>query len=202
MLKTSKKTILVALSCMTLLGGCTEGTGEDDLTADLSSSGNNCDLAELISEADRSAANACGVQASSQIANADVYYAAAVKACRSGETGTDPDTGNVTTYKDTYEVYKKAANYALTVVGQMNCGTNSTGNTGGGIAVPETSQEQYNLCVGYINDGKKALASCYGPVKQFDYQCGDNRVNYLKSFDLKASCISERDTWLKNAFNN
>ncbi|ESP92061.1 MULTISPECIES: hypothetical protein [Pseudoalteromonas] len=202
MIRTSKKTLLAVLSCVGLLSACTEGTGEDETTVDLSSSGNSCNLTELISDADRKAANACGVQASSQIANADVYFTAAMNACRSGETGTDPETGRTTTYKDTYDVYKKAANYALTVVDQMNCGSNSTGNSGGGIQLPDNQPDQYNLCVGYIEDGKKALASCFGPVKKFDTQCGDNRINYLKSFDSSASCISERDTWLKNAFNS
>lgn len=126
----------VALVLMGLfaLSGC-EGVGEEEANGDissgsgsnLSSSGNSCNLQELITDADREAANACGVQASSQIANADVYYTAAVKACRSGETGTDPKTGRTTTYKDTYDVYKQASEYALTVVDQMNCGANSSG---------------------------------------------------------------------------
>ncbi|MCG7536471.1 hypothetical protein [Pseudoalteromonas sp. OOF1S-7] len=199
----------VALVLMGLfaLSGC-EGVGEEEASGDissgsgLSSSGNSCNLQELITDADREAANACGVQASSQLANADIYYTAAVKACRSGETGTDPKTGRTTTYKDTYNVYKQASEYALNVVDQMNCGANSSGQNGGGIIVPDTNVVQHNLCVGYIDNGKKALGVCYGPVKQHNTECGDNRVHYLKSFETSSACIAERDSWVKNAFNN
>lgn len=190
------------------LSGC-EGTGEEEVSGDISSgsglnsSGNSCNLQELITDADREAANACGVQASSQIANADVYYTAAVKACRSGETSTDPKTGRTTTYKDTYDVYKQASEYALTVVDQMNCGANSSGqNNNGGIIVPDKKVTLYNLCVGYINNGTEALANCRGPVEQYDHSCGDNRLNYIKSYETSTACITERDNWLKNAFSN
>lgn len=199
--KVKKRMLVIALAGASILSGCTEGLGEDDTTVDLSSSGNDCNLKELITNADREAANACGVQASSQLANADVYYAAAVNACKTGETGTDPNTGRVTTYKDTYDVYKKAADYALKVVDGLNCGANSTGTSTGGFTQPDSTPSKYNLCVGYIEDGTKALASCYGPVKQFDYSCGDSRINYLSTFDSSNKCISERDSWLKKAFD-
>ena len=195
-----KCAVLVAVSSAMFLTACTEGLGEEDATVDLTSSGNSCNLKELINNADREAANACGIQASSQIANADVYYTAAVNACKSGETGKDPSTGRVTTYKDTYAVYEKAANYALTVVDQLGCGSNSSGGNNGGFTQPETNPTQYNLCVGYIENGTKALASCYGPVKQYDYSCGDSRINYLKTFSSSSACITERDDWLSKAF--
>lgn len=197
--------ILFALISGLTLAGCTdelydELTEEGDIGDSYSSSGNDCDLSELISEADRSSANACGIQASSQIANADVYYSAAVSACRSGETGVNPDTGATTTYRDTYEVYKTAANYALQVVDGLGCGTSSSGGSGG-FEVPDNDVTQYNLCVGYIDGGTRALGTCYGPVDQYDYSCGDNQVNYISNYPTSGACITARDDWLSAAFD-
>ena len=194
--------LMLILFVSALATGCIEETGVGDESRSgsyTSSSGNDCNLQELISESDRQAANSCGIQASSQIANADTYYYAAVKACKTGETGTNPDTGATTTYRDTYEIYAKTARYALDVVGKLGCGASSSSSGRSPSLDTREPEEHFNLCVGYINNGYKAQGSCYGPTT--GSSCGNSQLNFLSQYDTSYRCISARDSWLNNAFD-
>ena len=113
------------LSC--LLFSCVEDTdsGSDIDTTSGGRGSNDCNLREIISDSDRSSANQGGIQCSSQIANADAYYGAALEACRTGETGTDPDTGATTDFNDVYDVYVQAANFALETVDRLGSAVDS-----------------------------------------------------------------------------
>lgn len=175
-----------------LISGCDiEGEGEEELSGDISSGG-SCSLTELITDADRAAANEGGIQCSSQIANADTYYTAAVRACNNGED-----------YQATYDVYERTAEYALSVVDSLGCGADSSGSGGGIITTPPAeTASKYNLCVGYVDGGTSAEGSCYGPVLSTSSSCGsDSHLNYVGQYGSSSTCISERDAWLRTAFD-
>ena len=186
---TGTRGVFISLLSAFLLNACgTEGLGTDSTSTQLtsgSSSSKSCNLTEIITSADRKAASG-DVQCSTQTANADSYFAAAVSLCESGKD-----------YTSTYNQYKQIADYAKEANASIGCGS-STAPT---VETPQTeSPSKYNLCVGYTNGGRTASASCYGPVTAYDSSCS-GELAYLGKYSSTSSCITNRDTWLENASN-
>jgi hypothetical protein len=186
---TGTRGVFISLLSVFLLNACdTEGLGTDSTSTQLtsgSSSSKSCNLTEIITSADRKAASGDG-QCSPQIANADASFALAVSLCESGKD-----------YTATYNQYKQIADYAKKSNASMGCGS-STAPT---VETPQTvSPSKYNVCVGYTNGGKTANAHCYGPVAAYDSDCG-GELSYLGQYSSESSCITSRDNWVKNAFN-
>lgn len=177
------------------LTGCVaeDDEGEDTRTLDSSGGGSSCSFQELVTAADRDAANACGTQVSTQFLAADSYYQQALDLCSSGYASEA---------EQTYGNYETQVDYARQVADGFDCGSGSTGGGGGGggVSVEDTSEQiYYNLCVGQTDD--YIYAYCYGPVQYADSSCpSSNEVSYsyLTKYDSSSRCISERDDYLEN----
>ena len=112
---TGTRGVFISLLSAFLLNACgTEGLGTDSTSTQLtsgSSSSKSCNLTEIITSADRKAASG-DVQCSTQTANADSYFAAAVSLCESGKD-----------YTSTYNQYKQIADYAKEANASIGCGS-------------------------------------------------------------------------------
>jgi|GEM_PF-1407952 len=183
----------VSLLSLLALSGCVAEDDEGEDTRELDSSGGgSCSFQELVTAADRDAANACGTQVSTQFLAADAYYQQALELCSEGYQSQA---------EEVYGNYEIQVSYARDVAAGFDCGSGSTGGGGGGVSVEDTSEQiYYNLCVGQTTD--TIYASCYGPVQYGDNDCGPNTdgvsYSYLTKYDSRSECINERDDYLRN----
>ena len=127
---TGTRGVFISLLSAFLLNACgTEGLGTDSTSTQLtsgSSSSKSCNLTEIITSADRKAASG-DVQCSTQTANADSYFAAAVSLCESGKD-----------YTSTYNQYKQIAEYNL-CVGYTNGGRTASASCYGPVTAYDSS---------------------------------------------------------------
>src|SRR5690554_7915301 len=114
-MKFSIQRLVVVLAASLTLGGCLSESGGGSGSSS-SSSSSSCGYTDLISAADRSAANSCGIQVSSQFASADSLYDTAVSLCQAG------DTASANTF---YDNYKTQVAYARSIAEGFNCGGRS-----------------------------------------------------------------------------
>jgi hypothetical protein len=127
-----------------------------------SSSSNCSNLVNLVS-----GYNSSDIQCSSQIANATIYYDAAVNACSSGEryvagdsnyySSNDKDGDGDVDYLDTYEVHKEIAEYAINVWKQLGCNDENTPY----IQDDTYTSNKYIGCIKYTDSGTSVTYSCY-----------------------------------------
>ena len=176
-----------------ILAAAIAGCGAESMTDDTSSAsgGGGCNFTDELSASEREAANACGSQASSQVAVADGLLDSAIRNCQAG---------NVDAANEIYDTqYLVQVDRTERVIDEICGGTvddGGGGGGGGGIEDPST-EEYYNLCIG--QDTEFYYAGCYGPVQYSDNSCGGGDTpTYNGKYDSQSGCIDARDNYLDN----
>lgn len=181
---------VIVVGLLLILSGCIEDSDdevvEQDLRSDTSSAGGgSCGYSELLSASEREAANACGIQVSSQFLAADGYLEAAIDACQQGY---------VTEADDFYANYESQVQQARSVAEGFDCAPGSTGG-GGGFEDP-TDETYYILCSATLEG--TVYAGCFGPVQYSDSNCPTEdgiSYNYVSRYGSRAECVAGRDNF-------
>jgi len=172
------------------LSGCMDDSDDDvaerDLRSDTSSAGGGgCGYSDLISASEREAANACGIQVSSQFLAADAYLEAAIESCQ---------MGYVTEATSYYSSYESQVQQARSVAQGFDC---TPGSTGGGGGFEDTSDQTYYILCSATLEGT-VYAGCFGPVQYSDSNCPTDAgisYNYVSRHESRNACISGRDSF-------
>lgn len=143
---------LALVGCLGDSGGSSGSSSGSGSGSSGSSSSSSCGYTDLISASERSAANSCGIQVSSQFASADSLYDTAVSLCEAG------DTASADTF---YSNYQSQVSNARSVAEGFNC----DGVGSGGSFEDNSSTTFYNRC------GGQFASRCEGPVQRTDNSC-------------------------------
>lgn len=168
-------------------GGSDSGSGSGSSSAGSSGGTSaNCQYTNLIGDAERKQASACGIQVSGNYAQADSGYDSVVAACKQGQKTT----------ADTYYsgTYQKMVDYARAVSKELGCGQNN------GTTLPNNSTaSNYNFCVKSttVNGKLSYEGACYGPVKSGEGGCGSG-YNYVSQYASLSTCTAGGKTWLES----
>ncbi|MGX9773493.1 hypothetical protein ACWYXN_08270 [Janthinobacterium aestuarii] len=180
------------LGCL-MLSACGGGGSDDTSSSSGSTSAGgtsgtsaNCQYSNLISDAERKQASACGIQVSGNYAQADSGYDSVIAACKLGEKAK----------ADAYYsgTYQKMVDYARSVSKELGCGQNN------GITLPNnTTASNYNFCVKSttVNGKLSYEGACYGPVKSGEGGCGSG-YNYVSQYASLSTCTSGGKSWLES----
>ena len=182
-------TLLGCLMLSACGGGGSEGSssGSGSTSAGgTSGTSASCQYSNLISDAERKQASACGIQVSGNYAQADSGYDSVVAACKQGQK----------TVADTYYsgTYQKMVDYARSVSKELGCGQNTS------PTLPNnTTASNYNFCVkSTTTNGKLSYeGACYGPVKAGEGGCGSG-YNYVSQYASLSSCTTGGKSWLES----
>lgn len=180
-------TTFAALFGCLMLSACGGGSSDDGGSISASSgTSSTCQYSNLISDAERKQASACGIQVSGNYLQADSGYDSVVAACKQGEKAK----------ADAYYsgTYQKMVDYARSVSKELGCGQNN------GPTLPNTSTaSNYNFCVKSttVNGKLSYEGACYGPVKSGEGGCGSG-YGYVSQYASLSTCTSGGKSWLES----
>jgi hypothetical protein len=169
---------LAAMLLLALTAGCLDES-DDSSSAGNESGGGSCGYTDIVSNSERSSANACGEQVSLQYVAADAYLNAAIEACQQGMFS-EADA--------VYSDYESQVQHARSVYEGL-----CDGSAGGGFS-DDSDAVYINLC------GSGDDTACHNSIDNEHIRYGDTRCpwagySFISQHSSFSDCSDAADAW-------